>query len=155
MKRIGFIIICLAIFIPSFSQKRLSTPKSREAILNEKYCSGIFDTPNGEYIDMLENNNDISSRGYLNILEWMRGRIAGFQVYTTRNGVSIPYLRNQQATVFVDEMRVSYDYLLSLPTVDIAMIKVLKGPFYGGWGGAGGAIAIYTFIGDEEDEGDQ
>jgi hypothetical protein len=39
-----------------------------------------------------------------------------------------------------------------LPVHDIAMIKVMKAPVFGGWGGAGGAIAIYTKDGDEGEE---
>jgi hypothetical protein len=35
------------------------------------------------------------------------------------------------------------------------MIKVIRSPFYGGFNGGGGAIAIYTIKGeDEEEEGD-
>jgi hypothetical protein len=45
---------------------------------------------------------------------------------------------------------VDYDYLSMLPVTDIAMIKIIKGPFVGGWSGAGGAIAIYTIRGEDE-----
>jgi outer membrane receptor protein involved in Fe transport len=65
--------------------------------------------------------------------------------------VRIPFIRSQRANVFVDEMPVSYDYLNMLPAADIAMIKVIKGPFSAGWS-SGGAIAVYTIRGEEEEE---
>jgi len=41
------------------------------------------------------------------------------------------------------------------PVSDIAMIKIIKGPFLGGWGAGGGAIAIYTIRGDEDENTEQ
>jgi outer membrane receptor for ferrienterochelin and colicin len=76
--------------------------------------------------------------------------VAGLQIYTTKNNLRIPFIRNQRAAVYVNEIRMDYDYLSMLPVNDIAMIKVIKGPFVGGWGGAGGAIAIYTIRGEDE-----
>jgi hypothetical protein len=154
MKRLIFILMVLAFSIPVFSQKRLAQPKTKEEVLDEKYCSGMFRTLHADYFDLLNDNSTASSSAYLNALDWLQGRVAGLQIYTTRNNVRIPFIRNQRAGVFVDEMWVSYDFLNMLPVTDIAMIKIIKGPFLGGFGGGGGAIAIYTIRGDDEDNDD-
>jgi|SRR5688572_559637 len=152
MKRLIFILMVLAFSIPVFSQKRLAQSKTKEEILDEKYCSGMFRTLHADYFDLLNDNSTASSSAYLNVLDWLQGRVAGLQIYTTRNNVRIPFIRNQRAGVFVDEMWVSYDFLNLLPVTDIAMIKIIKGPFLGGGGSPGGAIAIYTIDGEEDDE---
>ena len=99
--------------------------------------------------DILSDNTTVNS--YFNILDWLEGRVAGLQVFTLRNGIRIPVIRSQQTTIYVDEVPVSPDFLNSLPVTDIAMIKVIKTPFFGGSKGGGGAIAIYT-INTGEDE---
>ena len=153
MKKLFFIVSLIVLSISAFTQKRLSHPKTREELLNEKYCSGLFNTQQADYFDFLNDKNTTSATGYLNVLDWLQGRVAGLRIYTAGTNVRIPYIRNQRAGVYVDEIWVSYDYINSLPVSDIAMIKIIKGPFIGGWGGAG-AIAIYTIRGDDEEEED-
>lgn len=152
MKKLFFISLILAFSISVFAQKRVAQPKSKAEILNEKYCSGLFNTMNADYFDLLDEQNTASATSYLNVLDWLQGRVAGLQIYTTRYNVRIPFIRNQRASVFVDEIPVSYDYLNMLPVTDIAMIKIIKGPFSGGWSSGGGAIAVYTIRGEDEEE---
>lgn len=152
MKKLILLVMILSFSFNAFSQKRLAVIRTKEDVLNETYCSGLFSTLHADYFDLLDDRTTASSSAYLNVLDWFQGRVAGLQVYTTRNNIRIPFIRNQRAGVFVDEMWVSYDYLNMLPVTDIAMIKIIKGPFLGGRGSAGGAIAIYT-IGGEDDEG--
>lgn len=151
MKKLIFIVMVLAFSISAFSQKRLTHTKTKEDVLNEEYCSGLFNTLHADYFDLL-NDKAASSTAYLNVLDWLQGRVAGLRIYPTRNNIRIPFIRNQRASVFVDEMRVSYDFLNMLPVTDIAMIKIIKGPFLGGWGSPGGAIVIYTIRGEGDDE---
>jgi hypothetical protein len=152
MKKLFLIITIIAFSIPGFSQKRITQVKTKEELLNEEYCSGLFSTQQADYFDFLDDNIHTSSMGYLNVLDWLQGRVAGLQVYTTRNNLRIPFIRNQRAGVYVNEVRVDYDYLSLLPVTDIAMIKIIKGPFVGGWDGAGGTIAIYTIRGEDDGE---
>ena len=152
MKKLFLIIMVLAFNISAFSQKRIAHLKTREEILNETYCSGLFNTLHADYFDFMDERVNTSAAGYMNVLDWLQGRVAGLQVHTTNNNVRIPFIRNQRAGVYVDEMWMSYDFLSMLPVTDIAMVKIIKGPFDGGWGGAGGAIAIYTISGETEDE---
>ena len=152
MKKLILIITALVLTLSAFSQKRIAQPKSKEEILNETYCSGLFNTRDAVYFDFTDPTINTSAMGHFNVLDWLQGRVAGLQIYTTRTNLRIPYIRNQRAGVYVNEMWVGYDYLTMLPVADIAMIKVIKGPFAPSFGGPGGAIAIYTLQGDEETE---
>ena len=148
MKKLFLIIAIIAFSLPVFSQKKVTQVKTNQELLNEEYCSGLFNTLNADYFDFSDDRVSVSAMGYLNVLDWLQGRVAGLQIYTTRNNLRIPFIRNQRAGVYVNEVRVDYDYLNMLPVTDIAMIKIIKGPFSGGWSGSGGAIAIYTIRGE-------
>jgi hypothetical protein len=154
MKKLILPCILLLITIGAFSQKHLSQVKTKEQQLNEQYCSGLFNTPDGIYFDLLNDNAAVSAKAYLNILDWLEGRVAGLQVYVARNTDRVPYIRNSRAGVYVDEVPVSPGFLNSLSVNDIAMIKIIKGPFAGAINSPGGVIAIYTIRGDDEEPGD-
>jgi len=152
MKKVFLFIIISTFSISAFSQIRIAPQKSREEILNETYCTGLFATLHADYFDFLDDRVSNSAMGYLNVLDWLQGRVAGLQIYKAKYHTRIPFLRNQRAGVFVDEIRVDYEFLSMLPVTDIAMIKVIKGPFGNPLGGPGGTIAIYTIRGGEEEE---
>jgi hypothetical protein len=152
MKKLILSVLVVLTGLAGFSQKRTAPARSAGDILNEKYCSGLFNTREGNYFDLLNDNMALSARGYLNILDWLQGRVAGLQVYTLKNDVKLPLIRNSVAGIFVDEIQVDPGFLNSLPVTDIAMIKIIKGPFLGGFNSPGGAIAIYTAGTDDEDE---
>ena len=150
MKKILLITTLFTIGISAFTQVNLSkTPNSRKEILNEQYASGLFKNAEGTIIDV-ENEN---VQGYLNILDWLNGRVAGLQIFVTRSGIRVPVIRGSAATIFVDEMRMDPSYLNFISVNDIGMIKVIKGPFAGAIGnGGGGTIAIYTIRADDDEE---
>jgi len=152
MKKILLITALFAIGFSTVAQINLSkNSKSRKEILNEQYASGLFKNAEGTIIDV-ENEN---VQTYLNILDWLNGRVAGLQIYLSRSGVRVPVIRGSTATIFVDEMRMDPSYLNLLSVNDIAMIKVIKGPFVGAIGnGGGGTIAIYTIRALDEEEED-
>ena len=152
MKKLLLSVFIITFSIAAFSQKRIAPTKTAEQRLNEEYCSGLFSTPDGTYFDMLDDNATISARSYLNILDWLQGRVAGLQVYTLRNNDRLPLIRNSLASIYVDEIPITPDFLNSLPVTDIAMIKIIKGPSAGVFGASGGVIAIYTISTDEEEE---
>lgn len=150
MKKMFVIAGLLITSIVAISQKQVYK-KSRSEILNDEYTSGLFKTTDGTIYD-IENEN---VQAYFNVLDWLEGRVAGLQVYVTRSGLRIPVIRGSVASIFVDEMRIDPSFLNALSTNDIAMIKVIKGPFAGAVGnGGGGTIAIYTYKGEDEDEED-
>jgi hypothetical protein len=123
---------------------------SREEQLNEEYCSPLFKSAHGTIFDFTD---DITAQGFTNILYWLQGRVAGLNIYTSRSGAAVPVIRNQRATVYLDEMPVQLSTVDMLSVADIAMIKIIKSPFGGNMMyGSGGAVAIYTFRGEEEEE---
>jgi hypothetical protein len=138
----------LTIFAQRYTGKNYISPQEK---LNNEYCNGLFKTQDGTIFDLLNENE--SAKSYLNILDWLQGRVAGLQIYHTRYGTAVPFIRNSRASLFVNEIAVDAGFLNSLPVSDIAMIKVIKGPFAGAVGnGGGGTIAIYTIKGDDEEE---
>lgn len=149
MKKTILTIFILALCFSAFAQSYLpGSVRAKE--LNEMYCSGLFSTQEGTYFD-LESNEAIGATAYLNILDWLQGRVAGLQIYQYRN-IRVPLIRNQPAAVYLDEVRVDYGTLSMINVNDIAMIKVMKTPYAGIWGAPGGAIAIYTKGGEEVDD---
>lgn len=151
MKKLFLSAIVFITAITAFGQTRVSQYKTIEQKLNEEYCSGLFKSADGTYFDMLNDKTAIGANSYLNILSWLQGRVAGLQIYQTKSNLLVPYIRNSRAGIYVDEIYRDPDFLNILPVTDIAMIKVIKGPFLGAFNSPGGVIAIYT-IGTEEEE---
>lgn len=145
-------VVMLAAFTVSAQKYNGSNAAiTAEQKLNDEYCTGMFKAADGVIFDIA---NNFTTSGYLNILNWLPGRVAGLQIYRTASGISIPVIRGNITAVYVDEMPVSLIFLDALNVNDIAIVKVIKTPFLGGFNGAGGAIAIYTLGGEEEDEED-
>jgi TonB-dependent Receptor Plug Domain len=149
MKKILLIATLFTISFATMAQKYASRVKSPNEILNEQYATGLFKSADGTIFD-IENEN---VQAYFNILDWLEGRVAGLQVFVSRSGIRVPVIRGTVATIFVDEMRMDASFLNMLSVNDIAMIKVIKGPFAGAIGnGGGGTIAIYTIKADDDEE---
>jgi len=150
MKKILLIAALFTTTLAVMAQTRVSNPKSSQELLNDRYASSLFKNAEGTIFD-IENEN---VQSYVNILDWLQGRVAGLQIYVSRSGIRVPVIRGSIATIFVDEMRMDASFLNSLSVNDIGMIKVIKGPFVGAIGnGGGGTIAIYTIRADEDDFG--
>lgn len=138
----------------ALGQERGTPFLPRERQLDERYTHGLFSTTEGTYFDLENDPAAIGAITYINVLDWLRGRVAGLQVYNAQ-GMLVPFIRNMPAAVFVDEMRMNPGFLNALPVNDIAFIKVIKSPYATFWGAPGGVIAIYTKRGklaEEEDE---
>jgi hypothetical protein len=98
--------------------------------------------------------NDAAAIGavaFTNVLDWLQGRVAGLQIYRD-NDSRIPFIRNMPAAVFVNEIRVDAGFLNLLPVTDIGMIKIMRTPYAMFWNAPGGAIAIYTKRGGEDED---
>ena len=153
MKKTFFGIVLSLCSIVTFAQRYDGENKISPAEkLNDEYCTGLFKSYDGIIFDM-QNENE-SAISYNNILEWLNGRVAGLQIYYTRDKIPVPFIRNTKASIFVDESPVDPGVLNNISVADIAMIKIIKQPFVGAVGnGGGGTIAIYTLKG--EDDGDE
>ena len=142
-------IISLVLIAQTYTGRNTISPLEK---LNNEYATGAFKTSDGTIFDI---TNDVTTRSYLNIIEWLQGRVAGLQVYYQKDRTPVAFIRNSRAALFIDEMPVEPGDLNHLIVSDIAMIKVIKGPFVMASGnGSGGAIAIYTIKADDEEDKD-
>lgn len=109
----------------------------------EGHVTGMFRSSDAYGFDGTESNQFI---GWINILEWMKGRVAGLNIQPVGNGYDYKATwQGGETFFFLNEMQVDAQTLSTVPTADIAYVKVFRPPFYGAYlGGAGGAIAVYT-----------
>lgn len=114
--------------------KRIPKEKSVE----DRYTSGMFKSDNGYTFDLT--NKTLS---YTNILQFLTGRVPGLMISANplRPGVR---WRGGIPGFFLDEVPVDVGQIMNIPVNDIALVKVYRPPFMGGFGGSNGAIAIYT-----------
>ncbi len=119
--------------------------KSPLQALDEKYTSGLFSGGDAYQFDLL---NDPSAVGSMNIFNYLQGRVAGLQI-TMSTPPTIQW-RGGTPQIYLDEVPADADMISSVNVSDIAYVKVLRPPFFGGaGGGANGAIAIYTRKGND------
>jgi hypothetical protein len=117
---------------------------SKEESLDKKYASGMFAGGDGYTFDLTKETN-----AYTNIFQYLQSRVAGLQITGNLNDPSLSW-RGGRPSLYLNEMPTDASMLSSLPVTDIAMVKVFRPPFMGGFGGgANGAIAIYTKKGGE------
>ncbi len=114
-------------------------------VLDEKYTSGLFSGGDAYQFDLLD---DPSAVGAISIFNYLQGRVPGLQI-TTGTPTSLQW-RGGTPQIYLDEMPADADMISSLSITDVAYVKVLRPPFFGGTGGgASGAIAIYTKKGND------
>ncbi|MFS4473190.1 hypothetical protein [Chryseobacterium sp. T20] len=114
--------------------------KNKTKKLNDELSSNLFKSINEQIFDFV---NDSSAQGSSDILQWLQGRVAGLTI-TLQNGTYTPNLRGGNVNIFLDEMPIDANQIPSISISDIAMVKIIKGPFVANSGGGDGAIAIYT-----------
>ena len=124
-------------------QSKMRTAKEQ---LDEKLSSGLFRTNNATVFDFV-NEAQYSAQGYTNILQWLQGRVAGLSIQY-ENGDYVAYIRGARASLYLDEMPIDAGFMNNISVSDIAMIKVIKGPFALALGSGSGTIAIYTLRGN-------
>jgi hypothetical protein len=147
-----FTILFVTLFgltLSAQTYKGSERPKTNEQRLNDEFCTGLFHSAEGTILDVAATPG---VQSYLNILDWLQGRVAGLQIYKNRAGVSIPVIRGGIPAIFVDEIQVDLHYLETLNINEIGIVKIIKSPFFGGYNGSHGAIAIYTGYNDEKEE---
>ncbi|WP_379969188.1 hypothetical protein [Epilithonimonas sp. UC225_85] len=118
------------------ARKETSTEK-----LNDELSSPMFQSPSETIFDFV--NDKLLSSGSPDILLWLEGRVAGLQI--KRDGADIDaFIRNKKADVYLDESKTDLEFLRGLSISNIAMIKVVRDDFFGGFGNSNGAILVYT-----------
>jgi hypothetical protein len=115
--------------------------RSREQQLEKDLVSGLFQSNSGRNF-VLE--NDPAAQSGMNLLDYLRGRVAGLVIIPGGTGYSITR-RGSNVALFLDEMQTDAEQLTSIPMSEMAYVKVIDPPFIGAaGGGAGGAIVVYT-----------
>lgn len=114
--------------------------KSLQEKLDEQYTSGLF---SGSFARVFTVEDDPFAQSAISILDYLQGKVAGLQISTAGEG-SITR-RGSNTDVFLNETNADISLLQSTPMSDVALIKVFDPPFFGApGGGAGGAVAVYT-----------
>jgi len=126
-----------------------TTKKSPVQVLDEKYTSGFFKGADSYQFDLV---NDPAASAYTNIFNYLQGKVAGLQINSNAVPPTLSW-RGGSPIVFLDEVQTDADMISGVPVSDIAYVKVFRPPFMGGFGGSGGAIAIYTRKGSDETPG--
>lgn len=120
--------------------KVVTQKKSQKEKLDDEYTSGFFSGGDGYSFDVGDDPIAQSSPG---VLEYLQGKVAGLQI-TTAGGAGATW-RGSSTSFFLNESPSDVTMLQGITMRDVALIKVFRPPFMGGFGGgAGGAIAIYT-----------
>jgi hypothetical protein len=123
--------------------------KTPEEKMDEKYTSGFFSGTDA-HIFILD--TDPFAKGALNVINYLQGKVAGLQISMDGSGNSSATWRGGTPSIFLDEMQSDLQTVQSISMSDVAMVKVFPPPFMGGPGGSpGGAIAIYTKKGGDQD----
>ncbi len=121
-----------------------SKAKSKLEVMDEKYTSALF---RGDAVQF-DLTDDMSAQAAMSVFNYLQGRVAGLQINTSGGTPTLTW-RGGSPSLYIDEMQTNTDVVSSMPMSDIAYIKVFRPPFTGGFGGSGGAIAIYTRRGDD------
>ncbi|GAA5083546.1 hypothetical protein GCM10023210_02330 [Chryseobacterium ginsengisoli] len=109
--------------------------------LDKQLSKGMFSSINSTIFDFV--NEDQHAIGSSNILDWLQGRAAGLTFQRNNSGINVPYIRGQQAKLYLDEIPTDPTMIANLPISNIAMVKIIKES-----GLVGNAVAIYTMRGN-------
>ena len=128
----------------------LSQPDGSPLTEEPSYPTGLFKSDNAY---TLYTENDPAAVASFDVFQYLQGRIPGLLIYDI-GPFYAPYVRYRTGTpaFFLDEVRVDVKALSDTPMQDIALVKVFRPPFFGSFGGANGAIAVYTKWGTEDSE---
>lgn len=114
--------------------------KTAKDKMEEKYVSGLFSGGSGNSFDLV---NDPLAGSYMDIFQYLQGRVAGLQISTGGGTPSLSW-RGGTPSLYLNEMQADVNLVQSTPVSDIAYIKVFRPGESIVSGGGGGVIAIYT-----------
>src|SRR5258708_3689236 len=116
-------------------------------LLDDKYATGLFKRPSDYQFDMM---NDPLARNSVDVFAFLKQMVPGLQVQY-RDDIPVLDWRGGSPTLFLDETSMRAEMIKDIPVADLAYVKVYRPPFFGAIGGGrGGAIAIYTRKGGDE-----
>lgn len=118
----------------------IAQQKSKKEKMEAEYTSGLF-TGDGTTFIM---EDDPFAASAQNVFNYLQGKVAGLQV-SMAGGTPTLSWRGGTPSLYLDQMQMDVSALQGIPMSDVALIKVFRPPFFGGFGGgSGGAIAVYT-----------
>lgn len=122
-----------------------SSKKTKLEQLDKKYTSGMFQGDARAQFDFI-NSPPLSSEP---ILAYLQGQVAGLTISNPFGSEPSVTWRGSTTSFYLDEFRVDADMISNISINDVAYIKIFSPPFMGGFGGAGGAIVVYTKKGND------
>ena len=144
------ILLILLIGIVFESQSQMVFNEEYKKSLDAQYTSGLFKGINNSY--MLVPDSDPAALASYTIFQYLQGRVAGLIIDNSRTFSPVVSWRMSATSFFLNEMQVDASVLATVSMNDIGLIKVFRPPFVGARGnGPGGAIAVYTLLGDEDE----
>jgi hypothetical protein len=123
--------------------------KTKKEKMDEEYTGGLFRGGDG-YTFITE--DDPFANSAQSVLQYLQGKVAGLQITGSGQQMSMSW-RGGTPSLYLNEMMGDLSLVQNTPMTDVAMIKVFRPPFMGGFGGgSGGAIAVYTKKGKAANE---
>jgi hypothetical protein len=111
----------------------------KEESIDKRYATGMFSSDNGYSFDFTK-----EMPTSFNVFQFLQARVAGLNIMGDLNDPNISW-RGGKPALYLNEMQTDASMISTIPVADIALVKVFRPPFMGGFGGgANGAIAIYT-----------
>ena len=145
--------IILSIFLVGIvfaTQAQMVFNEEYKKNLDAQYTTGVFKGFNNAY--MLVTETDPAALASFTVFQYLQGRVAGLIIDNSRAYSPVVSWRMSTTSFFLNEMQVDASVLATVSMNDIGLIKVFRPPFIGARGnGPGGAIAVYTLLGDEEE----
>ncbi|RYY20382.1 MAG: hypothetical protein EOO04_20165 [Chitinophagaceae bacterium] len=119
----------------------IAKQKTKKEKMDEEYTGGLFRGGDG-YTFITE--DDPFANSAQSVLQYLQGKVAGLQITGSGQQMSMSW-RGGTPSLYLNEMAGDLSLVQNTPMTDVAMIKVFRPPFMGGFGGgSGGAIAVYT-----------
>lgn len=104
----------------------------------KRYASGMFAGGDGYTFDLTQENPTS-----FNVFQYLQARVPGLQITGDMNNPTLSW-RGGAPGVYLDQMQTDISAVANIPMSDVALIKVFRPPFMGGFGGSNGGIAIWT-----------
>lgn len=114
--------------------------KTTKDKMEEKYVSSLFGGSGASSFDLV---NDPFAGSYMDIFQFLQGRVAGLQISTGGGTPSLSW-RGGTPALYLNEMQTDVSLIQSTPVSDIAYVKIFRPGESIVSGGGGGVIAIYT-----------
>lgn len=115
--------------------------RSKRDIMDDEYTSGLFRGGDG-YTFITE--DDPFALSAQTVFQYLQGKVPGLQINMAGGNASLSWRGGTPQVYFNEMMMQDVSAVQNTPMSDIAMVKVFRPPFMGGFGGGAGAIAVYT-----------